>query len=104
VGEASCVGLPGVGEQVEAFMQAELGMGVELGGALLGGGTGSSLLALVAPSGSLGSATGSIAVVHVAYDGGEVAVADAHLAATGVPRIKGRSRQQLSGGTIRDAA
>src|SRR5215212_7170950 len=49
-----------------------------------GGHVSSSLFALGAPLRSLGNATGPIAVVHVAYDGGEVAVADAHLAATGV--------------------
>src|SRR6266545_991345 len=66
------------------LMQAELGMRVELGGALVGGGAGSPRCAVGTASLSLGRATGSVEVVDVADDCGEVAVADAHLAATGV--------------------
>ncbi len=63
VDEATSVGLPGVGEQVEALVQEELGMGIELGGALLRGGAGTSLLALCTASCSLGNPTGSVAFV-----------------------------------------
>ena len=43
--EAACVGLPGVREQVEAFVQATFGVGVEIRGTLSGVGAGTPSLA-----------------------------------------------------------
>ena len=42
--EALGIGLPGVGEHVEALVEAQLGMRVELGGEAVGVGTGATVV------------------------------------------------------------
>ena len=82
--EATFLGEPGGEEEVESLDEAMLWMGIEVGLVPEGGLGGAALL-----SGSTGprAVSGPSAVrslVHVAHDGGEVAVAEAGDAATGM--------------------
>src|SRR5207248_11103102 len=84
VDERASVGLPGVGQQVEALVEAELGVSFEIRGALGGVSAGAASVTGRAAVRALGGAASSVALVHIADDGGEVAIADAHLAAARV--------------------
>ena len=84
VDESASVGQPGLGEQIESFVQAAFRMSIEIGGAPVGIGasaTGFAIGAALPPVRGTASGTG---VVNVADDGGEVAIADTDLAAAGV--------------------
>ena len=83
-GEAAIDGLPGVGEEVESFVEAALGMGVEVGGTRGSLGASVARVGRAAVDRALGGATPPGRLVDVANDGREVAVADAGDAAAGV--------------------
>ena len=83
-GEAALDGQPGVGEEVEALEEAALGTGVEVGGAPRGIRLGMAHCGRGAARGALDDAALLPALVGVTDDGGEIAVADAGLAAAGV--------------------
>jgi hypothetical protein len=84
VEESTLGGPPGVGEQVESLGKSALGMGVESHCAARGVVTGAPSFAVSAATSPLDGAPGVAALVCIADDGGEVAIADARLAATGV--------------------
>ena len=84
VDEAAGASEPGLGEQVETFVEAALGMGIEVGGALSGLGARMASLALAAALPSICGTACHAGVVDIADDGGEVAIADADLAAARV--------------------
>ena len=84
VNEAAGVGQPRIGEQVETFVQAALGMGIEVRGALSRVGASAASVTIAPALPSLGGTACGTGVVHVADDGGEVAIADPDLAATRV--------------------
>ncbi len=78
--EVADVGLPGVGQDVEALVQAALGMGLQLRGALCSGRVSATSRAGGAALRSLGGAATRVALVDVPHHGSEVAIADARLA------------------------
>jgi hypothetical protein len=78
--EVADIGLPGVGQDVEALVQAALGMGLQLRGALCGGRVGATSLAGGAALRPLGGTATRVALVDVSDHGSEVAIADARLA------------------------
>lgn len=84
VEESALGGPPGIGEKVESLDESTLGMGVELRGAAGGVVTGATSHAISAAAPPLGGASSIAALVGIADDGGEVAIADAGLTATGV--------------------
>lgn len=84
VEKATLLGAPGIGEQVESLEETAHGMGIEVSGSCGGVGAGAASFADGATVSPVGRASGVAALVRVPYDGGEVAVADARLAAAGV--------------------
>jgi hypothetical protein len=77
-------GLPGIGQHVEGLVQAALGMGSKLRGVLRGRGVDATRLAGGAALLPVDGAAPRVALVDVAHDRGEVAIADARLAAARV--------------------
>ena len=84
VDECAGVRQPSIGEQVEALVQAALGMGVEVGGALGGVGASVTSAGVAAALPAVGGTACNTGLVDIANDGGEVAIADADLAAARV--------------------
>lgn len=74
VDEAASVSEPSFGEQVETFVQAALGLGIEVGGALRRAGTRMASLALAAALPTIRGTALNAGLVEVANDGGEVAI------------------------------
>lgn len=85
IGEEAVVGrAPALDEEIEALVKSALGILVEIGGATGGIVAGTASTAGCAALSPLGRAPRVAALVHVADDSGEVAIADAGLAAARV--------------------
>ena len=82
--EATLVGKPGGGQEVESLDEAMLGMGIEVGLVPEGCLGGAALLSGGAGPCAVSGPSALRSIVHVAHDGGEVAVAEAGDAATGM--------------------
>lgn len=79
--ERAGIGEPGVGEDVETFEEATLGMRIEIGNASVGRGAFAARLCLGDALTAFGSASTLGVLVDVTHDGGEVAIAGADMTA-----------------------
>src|SRR5690606_22236898 len=79
--ELAGVGEPGVGENVESFEEATLGMRVEVGNASVGGGAFAASLRIGDALTAFGSASSLTVLVDITHDGGEVAITGADVTA-----------------------
>jgi hypothetical protein len=104
VDESAGVRQPSIGEQVEALVQAALGMGVEVGGALSGAGASVASAGLAAALPALGRTACNTGLVDIADDGGEVAIADPDLAAARVGTKPALGVAEIAIESVADAA